>query len=174
MEYSAMYMRGLAATGGLEGMPAHVSRCSSTRSTPHTSRLVLRTGPPPIRQFTSIRRGPREVYFSSTWNTPCTPTTTFSFQLHQAGHQAVLVSADQLCKTSPRIHDAMQSRSACLLISCMPSAQHMLTRTDQELVRYSISGFELQLTAANGMHVFQPLFLLTLSCSMRQIKDCLH
>ena len=71
MEYSAIYIRGLAATGGLAGMPAVVSKCSSTRSTPHTSRLVLRTGPPPIRQLTSISRGPRLVYFSSTWKTPC-------------------------------------------------------------------------------------------------------
>lgn len=37
----------------------------------HTSRLVRRTGPPPMRQLTSMRRGPRLVYFSSTWNTPC-------------------------------------------------------------------------------------------------------
>ena len=71
MEYSAMYIRGLAATGGRAGMPAHVSKCSSTKSTPHTSRLVLRTGPPPIRQFTSISRGPLLVYLSSTWKTPC-------------------------------------------------------------------------------------------------------
>ena len=31
----------------------------------------MRTGPPPMRQLTSISRGPRLVYFSSTWNTPC-------------------------------------------------------------------------------------------------------
>jgi len=36
-----------------------------------TSRLVRRTGPPPMRQLTSMRRGPWVVYFSSTWNTPC-------------------------------------------------------------------------------------------------------
>ena len=30
----------------------------------------MRTGPPPMRQLTSIRRGPCDVYLSSTWNTP--------------------------------------------------------------------------------------------------------
>ena len=41
-------------------------RLTSTMSTPQTSRLVLRTGPPPMRQLISMRRGPREVYLSST------------------------------------------------------------------------------------------------------------
>mmetsp|Transcript_44760 Transcript_44760/g.85589 ORF Transcript_44760/g.85589 Transcript_44760/m.85589 type:complete len:205 (+) Transcript_44760:2327-2941(+) len=46
------------------------SRDSSTRSTPHTARLLSRTCPPPMRLLTSMRRGPREVYLASTWNTP--------------------------------------------------------------------------------------------------------
>lgn len=80
-----MYMRGLAATGGLEGMPAQVIKCSSTKSTPHTSRLVLCTGPPPMRQFTSISRGPRDVYFSSTWKTP--------YAAHTLSHRSGLRAA---------------------------------------------------------------------------------
>mmetsp|Transcript_20023 Transcript_20023/g.50804 ORF Transcript_20023/g.50804 Transcript_20023/m.50804 type:complete len:303 (-) Transcript_20023:1029-1937(-) len=68
--YSASCLRGVRATGGRTGMPALAIRCSSTRSTPHTSRLVSRTGPPPMRQLTSMRRAPRLVALSSTWNTP--------------------------------------------------------------------------------------------------------
>lgn len=32
--------------------------------------VTHRTGPPPMRALTSIRRGPLLVYLASTWNTP--------------------------------------------------------------------------------------------------------
>ncbi|GIL75659.1 hypothetical protein Vretifemale_5402 [Volvox reticuliferus] len=70
MVYSAICFSGLRTTGGRTGIPAQAMRCSSTKSTPQTSRLVSRTGPPPMRQFTSIKRAPRLVYLDSTWNTP--------------------------------------------------------------------------------------------------------
>ena len=35
------------------------------------------TGPPPMRQLTSMRRGPRVVYFASTWNTPSLRSRAF-------------------------------------------------------------------------------------------------
>jgi hypothetical protein len=40
MEYSASWRRGRRAMSGLTGTPQQAMRCSSTRSTPHTSRLV--------------------------------------------------------------------------------------------------------------------------------------
>lgn len=72
LENSAIFMRGFEATGGREGIPAVVKRCSSTKSTPHTNKFMFLTGPPPILQFTSINLGPLDVYFNSTWKTPCT------------------------------------------------------------------------------------------------------
>lgn len=123
MEYSATFMSGRPAISGLAGRPQLASRCSSTRSTPHTIRLMSlpqrrgaracvafrrhrqaapdrqarvsqrpargcartaarcfsqahRTPPPPMRALTSIRRGPRLVALSSTWNTPSLKPST--------------------------------------------------------------------------------------------------
>ena len=70
LRVDSVLIRGRFATGGQAGMPTHAKRCSSTRSTPHTRRFVSLTGPPPIRQFTSMRRGPWDVCLHSTWKTP--------------------------------------------------------------------------------------------------------
>lgn len=40
MEYSASLTSGLLAIKGLAGSPQLASKCSSTRSTPHTTRLM--------------------------------------------------------------------------------------------------------------------------------------
>lgn len=98
MEYSPMYIRGLAATGGRDGIPAQVIKCSSTRSTPHTRRLVLRTGPPPMRQFTSMRRGPRDVYFSSTWKTPCAHRVCLKPNAHPHTYVECCMASLEQCK----------------------------------------------------------------------------
>merc|ERR1719506_1982525 len=61
---------GCLALGGRVGMLSDAKRCSSTRSTPQTLRLVFHTGPPPMRPLTSMSRGPWLVILASTWNTP--------------------------------------------------------------------------------------------------------
>mmetsp|Transcript_891 Transcript_891/g.3329 ORF Transcript_891/g.3329 Transcript_891/m.3329 type:complete len:232 (+) Transcript_891:131-826(+) len=81
-EYWPMHMIGSSGMGGREGSPTEHIRCSSTRSTPHTSRFMSLTGPPPILLFTSISCGPLVVvYLSSTCITPLVSPMAFSIFL---------------------------------------------------------------------------------------------
>ena len=102
--------------------PAVAMRCSSTRSTPHTMRLMSLTGPPPMRQLTSIRRGPRLVYLHSTWNTPSTkPRHCGRAGKGRAGHEAQYSSPRG---TRPAQHqDAVARRYGKEIEQHAPSAE---------------------------------------------------